>query len=143
MIKNAIIKFKNGGTLKVIKDNGATRGLRAKLYPPDYYIDTKIIDEIVTPLCVKEFDGVNSENQILYASSAFKRRNSIMKIITNPDKELVLKIREKLKENDNYCPCRLEKSADTKCICREFREKIEQGETGECHCGLYLITEEE
>ena len=132
--ENIIIKFKNGSTLEAIKNDGATRGHRAKLYPMDYYIDTKIIDEIVAPL---------SENQILYAISAFKGGNSIMKIITNPDKELVLKIREKLKENDNYCPCRLEKSADTKCICREFREKIEQGETGECHCGLYLITEEE
>lgn len=71
-LENIIIKFKNGSTLEAIKNDGAARGHRAKLYPMDYYIDTKIIDEIVAPLCVKEFYGVNSENQILYVSSAFK-----------------------------------------------------------------------
>ena len=57
-----------------------------------------------------------------------------MKIIVNPDKELVKTIREKLKANDGYCPCRLQKSEDTKCICKEFKNQ----EEGECHCGLYI-----
>lgn len=125
-LENVLLKFKNGSTLRVIKNNGATRGHCAKLYP--------LVSKIFTVL---------TRNLILYASSAFKRRNSIMKVITNPDEEFALKILEKLKENNNYCPCRLEKSADTKCICKEFREKIKRGEAGECHCGLYLITEEE
>ena len=34
-----------------------------------------------------------------------------------------------------YCPCRLTKSEDTKCPCKEFRE---QTEPGECHCGLFV-----
>lgn len=38
-----------------------------------------------------------------------------------------------LKANDNYCPCRRVKNADTKCMCKEFREQ----EEGVCHCGLY------
>lgn len=42
-----------------------------------------------------------------------------------------------VKANDGYCPCRRIKSADTKCMCREFRE---QTETGVCHCGLYKKT---
>ncbi len=50
------------------------------------------------------------------------------------DKELVSEIRKNLKENLGYCPCRLTKSGDTKCPCKEFRE---QTEPGECHCGLY------
>ena len=50
------------------------------------------------------------------------------------DKERAEKIRAKIKENDGYCPCKLEKTEDTKCICREF---LEQG-VGECHCGLYI-----
>lgn len=54
-------------------------------------------------------------------------------IILNDNRELVKEIREKLKENDNYCPCRLDKTEDTKCMCKEFREQ----ELGECHCGLY------
>lgn len=52
----------------------------------------------------------------------------------NPDKELVAEIRDALKLNDNYCPCRKEKTSDTKCMCKEFREQKE----GMCHCGLYI-----
>lgn len=58
-----------------------------------------------------------------------------MKIRVNPDKEVVADIREKLKKNDGYCPCRIVKNADTKCICKEF---LEQEEPGECYCGLYI-----
>jgi len=57
-----------------------------------------------------------------------------MKIRVSDDTELVAEIRQKLKENNNYCPCRIEKTDDTKCMCKEFREQ----ESGECHCGLYV-----
>lgn len=57
-----------------------------------------------------------------------------MAIKVSEDKELVQMIREKLKANDNYCPCRLEKIEATKCMCEEFRNQ----ESGECHCGLYV-----
>jgi ferredoxin-thioredoxin reductase catalytic subunit len=57
-----------------------------------------------------------------------------MIIKVSEDKELVQEIRKKLKANDNYCPCRIEKTPDTKCMCKEFREQ----ESGECHCGLYV-----
>ena len=43
------------------------------------------------------------------------------------------KILEALKNNNGYCPCRLDKNEDTRCICKEFREQTE----GICHCGLY------
>lgn len=58
-----------------------------------------------------------------------------MKIMVSSDKELVKEIRQKLKENDGYCPCRLKKTPETKCICKEFQE---QKESGPCHCGLYI-----
>lgn len=57
-----------------------------------------------------------------------------MKIITNPDKEYVDEIRNRLKANAGHCPCNLVKNEDTKCICKEFRE---QNTPGWCHCGLY------
>lgn len=57
-----------------------------------------------------------------------------MTIKQNPDKEYANEVRKKLKENNNYCPCRLEKTPDTKCMCKEFREM----EEGMCHCGLWL-----
>lgn len=60
-----------------------------------------------------------------------------MKIQVNADKEHVEFIRKKLQENDGYCPCRLAKTPDTKCMCKEFLEQ----DVGECHCGLYVKTE--
>lgn len=61
-----------------------------------------------------------------------------MQIKINTDKELVADIRAKLKDNDGYCPCRLKKTEDTKCICKEF---LEQDFEGPCHCGLYIKVE--
>lgn len=65
-----------------------------------------------------------------------------MTVKTNPDKELVRHIREQLKAEDGYCPCRLKHTPDTKCMCREFREQIDRGEEGACHCGLYICYKE-
>ena len=62
-----------------------------------------------------------------------------MRVITNPDKELVTEIRAKIKENNGHCACVISFNDDNKCICKEFREQIDRGEPGECHCGLYRI----
>ncbi len=62
-----------------------------------------------------------------------------MKITVNTNKELVEKIREKLRENGGYCPCRIKKTEDTKCMCKEFLEQ----EEGVCHCGLYVKIKEQ
>ena len=56
-----------------------------------------------------------------------------MKIIQNPNKDFVEQMLKALKENSNYCPCKIEKTKDTKCMCKEFREQ----KYGWCHCGLY------
>lgn len=61
-----------------------------------------------------------------------------MTIKQNPDKEYANEVRKKLRENSGYCPCRLEKNEDTKCMCKDFRET----EEGMCHCGLYLKTKD-
>lgn len=55
----------------------------------------------------------------------------------NNDEQVVNRIRSALLENDGYCPCKIEHNADTKCMCKEFRESQE---TGACHCGLYQKT---
>ena len=65
-----------------------------------------------------------------------------MKVITNPDKEFAQEIKKQLKANNGYCPCALERSPDTKCMCKEFREMLERGESGSCHCGLYIAEDD-
>lgn len=57
----------------------------------------------------------------------------------NTDRELVKLIKLKVKNNNGHCPCRIDKTEDTKCPCKEFRE---QDYVGECHCGLYRKVEE-
>lgn len=60
-----------------------------------------------------------------------------LKITLNPDKEYVAEMRARLKDNNNFCPCKLEKTPDTKCMCKEFRDQIKRNEKGFCHCGLW------
>lgn len=38
-----------------------------------------------------------------------------------------------VRQNDGYCPCMVNKTPDTKCPCRDFREMTE----GVCHCGRF------
>ena len=61
-----------------------------------------------------------------------------MTIKQNPDIEYANKVRVRLKENNYYCPCQIERNEDTKCMFKMFREQLDRGEPGLCHCGLYL-----
>jgi len=65
-----------------------------------------------------------------------------MRVIRNPDEEYAREIRKILKANNGYCPCAVSKNEDTKCRCKEFRDQIERGEPGACHCGLWLVVED-
>ena len=58
----------------------------------------------------------------------------MLKITYNQNKQIVDKILDALDKNNGYCPCKLEKNNDTKCMCKEFKEQKE----GYCHCGLYI-----
>ncbi len=61
-----------------------------------------------------------------------------MSIRLNDDAAFVEKMRAALKAKGGYCPCRLEKSEDNLCICREFREQMQDPDFhGYCHCRLY------
>lgn len=52
--------------------------------------------------------------------------------------EVVNTVKEGLKRTGGYCPCRLQRTEENKCICREFREQLEDPDFyGHCHCGLY------
>ena len=65
-------------------------------------------------------------------------RRQYMRITLNPDEKIVEVIKEGLKQRDGYCPCRLPKTEEYKCICKEFREQINDPDfEGYCHCMLY------
>lgn len=66
-----------------------------------------------------------------------------MAIRLNEDKEIVKLIKDGFAKKDGYCPCRLEKIPENKCICKEFREQMaDPNFEGYCHCGLYYKSKE-
>ena len=61
-----------------------------------------------------------------------------MQIRFNDDRKIVDAIREGLKKKDGHCPCRLQMTEDTVCMCKEFRDQIaDPNFEGYCHCRLY------
>ena len=59
-------------------------------------------------------------------------------ITLNPDAEVVRTVREGLQHTGGYCPCRLERTEENRCMCREFREQLDDPDfVGYCHCLLY------
>ena len=61
-----------------------------------------------------------------------------MKIKENPDAAIVADIRRGLAMTGGYCPCRLARTPETKCMCAEFRAQIADPDfEGYCHCYLY------
>jgi len=61
-----------------------------------------------------------------------------MKVRLNDDTEIARTIREGLRRTGGYCPCRLARTEENRCICKEFKEQIaDPGFEGYCHCRLY------
>ncbi len=61
-----------------------------------------------------------------------------MAVRLNENEQLVKTIKDGLEKTGGYCPCKLDRSDDNKCICKEFREQIaDDSFEGYCHCMLY------
>ena len=61
-----------------------------------------------------------------------------MAVRLNEDKAIVETVKEGLKRTGGYCPCRLERSDENKCICEEFKAQMADPDfEGYCHCMLY------
>lgn len=58
-----------------------------------------------------------------------------LNIQKNPNIDIYNTISKAIQENDGYCCCAIEKNADTKCPCKDFRE---EQSAGVCHCGRYI-----
>lgn len=61
-----------------------------------------------------------------------------MKVRLNEDPEVVARIQEGLRAKGGFCPCRLARTEDNKCMCKEFKAQIADPDfEGYCHCMLY------
>ncbi len=67
----------------------------------------------------------------------------VIKVTFNKDEKIVQTIKEGLKKTGGYCPCRLERTEDNKCMCKEFKDQIKDPDfEGYCHCMLYYKSKE-
>jgi len=57
-------------------------------------------------------------------------------MILNPNKKKAREVAMKVLENNKYCPCMIVKNQDTKCPCKDKREKEI------CICELFIKEEE-
>lgn len=87
--------------------------------------------QISVPLAIVEYE----DGTIHYVNPTQVTFTDRLKVVVSSDTEKVNAIRKALKENDGYCPCELQRTPDTKCMCKAFRE---QTTPGPCHCGLYV-----
>lgn len=61
-----------------------------------------------------------------------------MRIRLNEDKQVVATVREGLIAKGGFCPCRVGKKPEYKCMCEEFRNQIaDPNYEGFCHCKLF------
>ncbi len=61
-----------------------------------------------------------------------------MKVSLNQNEEVVKTVKEGLKRTGGYCPCKLQRTEDNICMCKEFKEQIADPDfEGYCHCMLY------
>ena len=61
-----------------------------------------------------------------------------MKVRFNDNHEIVDTVKKGLERTGGYCPCRLERSEENKCMCQEFKMQIEDPNyEGYCSCKLY------
>lgn len=66
-----------------------------------------------------------------------------MSVKLNPDKEIVKSIKEGLEKTGGYCPCRIQRTPENKCMCEEFKNQIADPDfEGFCHCMLYYKEKE-
>ena len=57
-----------------------------------------------------------------------------MAVKFNEDKSVVERIKKGLKEKDGFCPCKLGKLPENKCMCEEFKAQIADPDfEGYCH----------
>ncbi len=76
--------------------------------------------------------------QTINAVIRHRKGRIIMAVKLNEDKEMVKIVKDGLQRTGGYCPCRLERTEENKCICKEFREQIADPDfKGYCHCMLY------
>ena len=61
-----------------------------------------------------------------------------MAVRFNENAQVVEAIKRGREKKGGYCPCRVEKKEEFKCICDEFKAQIADPDfEGYCHCMLY------
>lgn len=66
-----------------------------------------------------------------------------MAVRFNSDENVVRSIKEGLEKTGGYCPCKLQRTEENRCMCQEFKDQIKDPDfEGYCHCMLYYKSKE-
>ena len=66
-----------------------------------------------------------------------------MGVRLNDNQEIVQSVKEGLKRTGGYCPCRIQRTEEYRCMCDEFKKQIADPDfEGYCHCLLYYKEKE-
>ncbi len=62
-----------------------------------------------------------------------------LKIIKNRKTYKAKELQAAVDANDGYCPLCPERTEDSKCMCKKFRDQYHSGVRGTCEYGLYEV----
>lgn len=99
------------------------------------FVPGKLLSRINYNIQHKKEDQDNNKLNTLFSLFLYE---VVMKIRFNENKEVVETIKNGLKARGGYCPCKREMTEENKCMCKEFREQVDDPDfEGYCHCMLY------
>ena len=80
----------------------------------------------------------------IMGGSTLRKGPMMAKVTLNPDAEMVALVKDGLKRTGGYCPCKIDRSEATRCMCDEFKAQIaDEDFEGFCHCLLYYKSKED
>ena len=66
----------------------------------------------------------------------------MIRIRFNPDFDHCKKILAALEKKSGHCPCRIDVSPATVCMCEDFIRQMQEESSGHCHCNLFQFEKE-
>lgn len=97
-------------------------------------VTIKAGERVAQAIFIKFLESDNCNTETERTGGVGSTTKTDKKMVLNPNEKIVSSIYKRLVINYGYCPCVVEKTGDTYCPCKDFREK------DICHCSLFVET---
>jgi len=138
-VKPRIVEQYDGGDIVLCAEEGIVTSPKQFPELSDHVGEDLIVTDGHTLLGADDKAGIAEIIQaMVYLREHPEIKHGRIRVGFNPDEEIVKTVKAGLKAKDGYCPCRVGKDPDYKCMCKEFKEQIaDPNFEGFCHCMLY------